>query len=148
MVNIRENVYSVAKSSSLSACRAVNQLARHVLLLVRRAAEFPQEVREKEHLQDGKHDEQLDEDNHPQRFADGHAPKALHVKAEYAYRYRIFAHIVHVEYVIVAYAVLCFLPIAANPAANMGNFIGITENFTVCFLLTPLEICNNWLSLI
>jgi hypothetical protein len=100
-------------------CGAVNQLARYVILPVRVAVKLSQKVGKKEYFQYGKHDEQLDEDNRPQGFADGHAAETLSVEAEYAYRYgENFSHALQVWKV---YFIYC----AANAIANMNNFIGI-----------------------
>jgi hypothetical protein len=69
------------------------QFVGHVFLLVRRAIEFPQIIGEEKDFQDGEHYKQLDEYNQPKRFANGHTPESVPVKAENAYRYGLSCHI-------------------------------------------------------
>ena len=42
-----------------------------------------QEIGKKKHSQDGKHNEQFDTDDNPQRFSDGHTAKTVYIKFQY-----------------------------------------------------------------
>ena len=51
-----------------------------------------QEIGEEEHLEDGEHDEQLDEDDGPQRTPQLHVLEAFVVKIEESVDETVFAH--------------------------------------------------------
>ena len=53
---------------------------------------FLQEIGEEEHLEDGEHDEQLDEDDGPQRTPQLHVPEAFVVEIEESIYQTVFAH--------------------------------------------------------
>ena len=53
---------------------------------------FLQEIGEEEHLEDGEHDEQLDEDDGPQRTPQLHVPEAFVVKIEESVYETVFSH--------------------------------------------------------
>ena len=53
---------------------------------------FLQKIGEEEHLEDGEHDEQLDEDDGPQRTAQLHVPEAFVVEIEESVYETVFAH--------------------------------------------------------
>ena len=56
------------------------------------AGVFLQKIGEEEHLEDGEHDEQLDEDDGPQRTAQLHVPEAFVVEIEESVYETVFAH--------------------------------------------------------
>ena len=61
----------------------VSQLVTHVRRTLLVAVEVAlKEIREKEHLQYGEHDEELDEDDNPERTAYRHAAEAVDVEAD------------------------------------------------------------------
>jgi len=42
-----------------------------------------QKIWKKKHSQDGKHNEQFDTNDNPQRFSDGHTAKTVYIKFQY-----------------------------------------------------------------
>ena len=56
------------------------------------AGVFLQEIGEEEHLEDGEHDEQLDEDDGPQRTPQLHVLEAFVVEIEESVDETVFAH--------------------------------------------------------
>jgi hypothetical protein len=61
---------------------SVEHLRRNKLGLVALIGMLPNETGEEKHLQDGKHDEKLDENNRPQRLAEAHVPETIVIEIE------------------------------------------------------------------
>ena len=61
----------------------MDQFARYVLLFLGLRIELPQIVREEKQPEDKEHNKELDQDNQPERLAQLHLSKALHVEMEY-----------------------------------------------------------------
>ena len=72
--------------------RAVNQLASNVFGFLALPRLLLEEVREEEHLQYGENDEQLDENDGPQRASQRHVPESVVIEVEDPVKKPVLSH--------------------------------------------------------